>query len=99
MPTEEQKLKHSERIHQKETKLEKKMRLAKEYHHEHALKHPHKYHKKSLFNCGNPDCVMCMNPRKAFDEKTIQERRFDQKELNDVNDTNYIIDSSNTLGR
>jgi hypothetical protein len=72
--------KHSERIHQKETKLEKKIRLAKEFNHEHALKNPHKYHKASLFNCGNSGCVMCMNPRKAFDEKTMQERRFDQKE-------------------
>lgn len=72
--------KHSERIHQKETKLEKKIRLAKEFNHEHALKNPHKYHKTSLFNCGNSQCVMCMNPRKAFDEKTIQERRFEQKE-------------------
>lgn len=72
--------KHSERIHQKETKLENKIRLAKELHLEHALKNPHKYHKASLFNCGNPHCVMCMNPRKAFDEKTMQERRFDQKE-------------------
>jgi hypothetical protein len=72
--------KHSERIHQKETKLEKKIRLAKEFHHEHALKNPHKYHKASLFNCGNANCVMCMNPRKAFDEKTIQEKRFEQKE-------------------
>ena len=72
--------KHNERIHQKETKLEKKMRLAKEYHHEHALKNPHKYHKASLFNCGNPDCVMCMNPRKAFGEKTIQEKKFEQRE-------------------
>ena len=72
--------KHSERIHQKETKLEKKIRLAKEFNHEHALKNPHKYHKASLFNCGNANCVMCMNPRKAFDEKSMQERRFDQKE-------------------
>lgn len=72
--------KHSERIHQKETKLEKKIRLAKQFHLDHALKNPHKYHKASLFNCGNSDCVMCMNPRKAFDEKTMQERRFDQKE-------------------
>ena len=72
--------KHSERIHQKETKLEKKIRLAKDFNHEHALKNPHKYHKASLFNCGNANCVMCMNPRKAFDEKSMQERRFDQKE-------------------
>ncbi len=78
-----QREKHSERIHQKETKLDKKVKLAKEFNHEHALKNPHKYHKTSLFNCGNPKCVMCMNPRKAFDEKTMQERKFEQKELYD----------------
>ena len=78
-----QRNKHSERIHQKETKLEKKVKLAKEFNHEHALKNPHKYHKSSLFNCGNPKCVMCMNPRKAFDEKTMQERKFEQDKLND----------------
>lgn len=83
MANQSQRDKHSERIHQKETKLEKKMRLAKEHNHEHALKNPHKYHKTSLFNCGNPKCVMCMNPRKAFDEKTMQERKFEQKELYD----------------
>jgi len=78
---EDEKLKHSERIHQKETKLESKMRLAKEYNHEHALKNPHKYHKTSLMTCGDSNCVMCMNPRKAFGEKTIQERRAEQDKL------------------
>lgn len=81
MSNQSQREKHSERIHQKETKLDKKVKLAKEFNHEHALKNPHKYHKTSLFNCGNPKCVMCMNPRKAFDEKTMQERKFEQKEL------------------
>lgn len=83
MSNQSQREKHSERIHQKETKLDKKVKLAKEFNHEHALKNPHKYHKTSLFNCGNPKCVMCMNPRKAFDEKTMQERKFEQKELYD----------------
>lgn len=83
MSDQSQREKHSERIHQKETKLDKKVKLAKEFNHEHALKNPHKYHKTSLFNCGNPKCVMCMNPRKAFDEKTMQERKFEQKELYD----------------
>ena len=77
--SEQDKNKHAERIGQKQTKLAKKVRLAKAYNHEHALKNPHKYHEKSLFNCGNPNCVMCMNPRRAFDEKTMQERRFEQK--------------------
>lgn len=79
MSDEQVKVKHSKRIQQKETKLEKKIRLAKEYNHEHALKNPHKYHKTSLFNCGNSNCVMCGNPRKTFEEMTIQEKRHYQE--------------------
>jgi hypothetical protein len=75
-----QREKHGERFFQKIKKLARKLKLAKEYNHEHALKNPHKYHKASLFNCGNPKCVMCMNPRKAFGEKTMQERKFEQME-------------------
>lgn len=98
MSNEEQKLKHSERIHQKETKLDRKVKLAKEYGLDHIAKNPHKYHKTSLFNCGNANCVMCMNPRKAFDEKTMQERRFEQRELHDI-DTDYSNDSNDALDR
>lgn len=83
MSNEDDRKKHGERVSQKQTKLDRKMKMAKAYGQEHALKNPHKYHKTSLFNCGNPKCVMCMNPRKAFDEKTMQERKFDQKELYD----------------
>jgi len=75
-----QREKHGERFFQKIKKLARKLKLAKEYGYEHALKNPHKYHKASLFNCGNPKCVMCMNPRKAFGEKTMQERKFEQTE-------------------
>ena len=34
--------------------------------------------KKEDSNCGNPNCVMCGNPRKTFKEKTIQEKRLEQ---------------------
>lgn len=40
-------------------------------------KSPHRFHKKNALNCGDPKCVMCMNPRKAWGEKTIQERKFE----------------------
>ena len=40
----------------------------------------HRYHKRNALNCGNPQCVMCMNPRKAFGELTMQERRKFQYE-------------------
>jgi hypothetical protein len=74
------KQKHGERFFQKVKKLARKMKLAKEYGYKHVLKDPHKYHKSSLFSCGNPNCIMCMNPRKAFGEKSMQERRLEQKE-------------------
>ena len=90
--SEQDKTKHAERIGQKETKLAKKVKLAKTYNHEDAIKNPHKYHEKSLFNCGNPKCVMCMNPRKSFNEKTMQERRFEQS-ADLMSDKGYEIGS------
>ena len=35
----------------------------------------HYFHKKSAMACGDPNCVMCGNPRKFFGEKTIQEKK------------------------
>ena len=69
---------HSKRIHQKEVTIARNTKLAKEF--GIPVKEPHKLHKKNPFNCGNPDCVMCMNPRKSFGEKTMQERKFEQTE-------------------
>lgn len=80
MANEYDKQKHGERFFQKVKKLARKLKLAKVYNYDHALENPHKYHKTSLFNCGNPKCIMCMNPRKGFGEKTIQERKFEQNE-------------------
>jgi len=34
-------------------------------------------------NCGNPKCIMCANPRKTFEELTIQEQRMFQDKLQD----------------
>jgi hypothetical protein len=79
MSSEYQKEQHSKRIHQKQVKVDKQVKIAKAY--GIPVKEPHKLHKKHLLNCGDPNCVMCMNPRKAFGEKTIQEQRFDQMEL------------------
>lgn len=78
MSHESNKQKHGERVQQKEKKLKRKMKIAKEYGLDHVVEKPHKYHKSSVFSCGNPKCVMCMNPRRAFQELTMQERMFDQ---------------------
>jgi hypothetical protein len=77
MSKDEDKQKHSKRIHQKESVIKNKMKIAKAYGWKHILAQPHKYLKCSVFSCGNPNCIFCMNPRKAFKEKTMQERKAD----------------------
>lgn len=73
--------KHSKRIHQKETYVKKQVKIAKS--HGFAVKagEEHRLAKHSATTCGDSHCVMCGNPRKFFKEKTIQEKRFEQKEL------------------
>lgn len=80
----EDKIHHSERIHQKEVKIKRQVKIAKAYHTDSKwkyMKEPHRNHKTHIFNCGNPNCVMCMNPRKSFGERTKQELSFDQSKL------------------
>ena len=77
MSKDEDKIKHSKRIHQKKTTVQKKVKVAKAYNWKHILAQPHRYLKCSISSCGNPNCVFCMNPRKSFKEKTMQERKSD----------------------
>jgi hypothetical protein len=70
--------KHSKRIYQKETQIARQMKIAKA--HRFPVKAPHKLSKMSAVDCGDPNCVMCTNPRKAFNEDTIQEKSFKQTE-------------------
>ena len=86
MSHEDDKFKHSKRLHDDETKVQKQVKIAKAY--GVPVKEPHKLEKKHVMNCGNPNCVMCMNPRKAFKEPTIQEKRFDQPKINVLDEGN-----------
>lgn len=70
------KLKHSRRIHQKHNYVDKQVRIAKA--NKFDVKEPHRFQKKSVVNCGDPKCLYCMNPRKSFKEKTMQEKSFEQ---------------------
>lgn len=78
MSHEQDKEKHSSRLHREEAAIRRQVKIAKGYGIE--IKEPHKLAKHHALNCGDPDCVMCMNPRKAWGEKTIQEKRFEQRE-------------------
>jgi hypothetical protein len=77
MSTEEDKFKKSKRILKDENAVKKQMKIAKAY--GVSVDEPHKLVKKHVLNCGNPNCLMCGNPRKVWKEKTIQEKRFYQE--------------------
>jgi hypothetical protein len=79
MSTEEDKLKHSKRIHADKTAIKKQMKIAKSYGIE--VKEPHKLAKHHVLDCGRPGCIMCGNPRKVWKKETIQEKRFKQVEV------------------
>lgn len=79
MSKEEDKIKHSRRQLQKESYIKRQIEIAKA--HKLDTDEPHRFAKHAAMNCGDPDCVMCGNPRKVWKEKTIQEKRFDQQKM------------------
>lgn len=79
MSTEEDKFLHSRRIQQKQNHIKHELDIAKA--NRMQVEEPHKAAKKHIMNCGNPGCIMCGNPRKIFNEKTIKERSFEQTKL------------------
>ena len=76
MSNEDEKLKHSKRILKTDNAVKKQVSIAKTFGLQ--VDEPHKFAKRHAMNCGNPNCVMCANPRKTFKEKTIQEKRLEQ---------------------
>lgn len=76
MSTEEDKFKKSKRLLKDENAVKKQTKIAKTF--GVPVKEPHKFAKHHAMNCGNPNCVMCGNPRKTFKELTQQEKRLFQ---------------------
>ena len=76
MSTEQDKFKHSKRLLKDENAVKKQTRIAKQY--GSSVKEPHRFAKHHAMNCGDPNCVMCANPRKIFNEPTQQEKRLFQ---------------------
>ena len=76
MSTEQDKFKHSKRLLKDENAVKKQTKIAKTF--GVPVKEPHKFAKHHAMNCGNPNCVMCGNPRKTFKELTQQEKRLFQ---------------------
>lgn len=79
MSDESTKIKRSKRFHSDKVKSSKQVKIAKQFGFD--AREANRYNKKHVLNCGNPNCVMCGNPRKFFGHKTIQEQRMEQMEL------------------
>lgn len=76
MSHEDAKIKHSKRLHDDKTHIKKQVKIAKT--HGIPVTQPHRLNKHHAMDCGNPNCVLCGNPRKVWKEKTIQEKKFDE---------------------
>jgi hypothetical protein len=76
MSNEQDKLKHSSRLHKDQAAIDRQLEIAKA--HGFPTDNPHKFAKRSATTCGDSNCVMCGNPRKFFGEPTIQELRQNQ---------------------
>ena len=78
MSKEEDKFKHSKRLLKDDNAIKKQVKIAKDHRvNEYNPKdlEPHRYHKHHAMDCGNPGCIFCANPRKTWNELTIQEKR------------------------
>lgn len=83
MSSEDDKLKHSKRLQNNESVIKKQVKIAKHQgltERDRHIKQPHRMVKQHAMDCGQPGCVMCGNPRKTFNELTVQEKSFKQTE-------------------
>ena len=78
MSNEQDKIKRTKRLHKDEVAIAKQVKIAKTYGLD--IKEPHKLSKHHALDCGTPGCVMCANPRRTWNEETVQEKSFKQTE-------------------
>ena len=83
MSKDEDKIKHSKRLHDDETHIKKQVKIAKAHgltKNDPIVAEPHRLAKHHAMDCGNSECYICGNPRKTHKDKlTIQEKRNNQK--------------------
>ena len=83
MSKDQDKFKHSKRLHKDHAAIEKQLRIAKSHGIANkVVEEPHRLAKHHAMDCGVPNCPMCSNPRHnktVKDHLTIQEKRDLQK--------------------
>jgi hypothetical protein len=78
MSTEADKFNHSKRLQKNENAVKKQVKIAKAHgltDKDKAVKEPHRLEKHHAMDCGQPNCMLCSNPRRVWNELTIQEKR------------------------
>jgi hypothetical protein len=71
----------SRRRHKTDVHIARQVAIAKAHgltNRDKAVKQPHRMAKHHAMDCGQPGCMLCGNPRKLFNEMTLQERRMFQ---------------------
>lgn len=77
---------HSRRLYNTETKIAKQLEIASTANGFHSQyfktisREPGRFAKHRVMDCGQKDCIKCGNPRRTLGEKTVQEKRFEQRE-------------------
>jgi hypothetical protein len=83
MSKDQDKFKHSKRLHKDQAAIEKQLKIAKSHGIANkVVEEPHRLAKHHAMDCGVPNCPMCSNPRHnktVKDHLTIQEKRNLQK--------------------
>jgi hypothetical protein len=80
MSHEADKFNHSKRLQKNENAIKKQVKIAKE--NGVPIKDEHRLEKHHAMDCGNPGCILCGNPRRTWNELTIQEKRkFQETEI------------------
>ena len=77
MSNEQEKIKHSRRISKTRDAEIRQVKIARA--HGITVKEYHRYAKHHAMNCGRPHCMLCANPRRTWQEKTIQEQKFEKQ--------------------
>ena len=78
MSHEEDKFKHSARLHKEESAIKKQQKIALQHgvDRKDVEREPHRFAKHHAMDCGNPECHMCASPRKITGDVTKQEKSF-----------------------
>jgi hypothetical protein len=94
MSNEADKFNHSKRLQKNENAVNKQVKIAKE--HGIPIKDPHRLEKHHAMDCGNPKCMLCGNPRRTWNELTIQEKReFQEIEISRIRHSNGTLVDDN----